>query len=53
MNADQRIVLVVGRRGRGGFLAQVMGSVSGACVAHAHCPVLVVGDSSGKQQPGE
>jgi nucleotide-binding universal stress UspA family protein len=45
-------LLVVGRRGGGGFLAQVMGSVSGACVAHAHCPGLVVGDSSGTQQPG-
>lgn len=45
-------LLVVGRRGSGGFLAQVMGSVSGACVAHAHCPVLVVGDSTGQQPPG-
>lgn len=40
-------LLVVGRRGRGGFLAQIMGSVSGACVAHAHCPVLVVGQGAG------
>lgn len=41
-------LLVVGRRGRGGFLGQVMGSVSSACSAHAHCPVVVVGeDGSG------
>jgi len=46
-------LLVVGRRGRGGFLAQIMGSVSGACVAHAHCPVLVVGDDEDKRQAGE
>ncbi|TDL40035.1 universal stress protein [Arthrobacter nitrophenolicus] len=33
------LLLVVGRRGHGGF---VPGSVSSACVSHAHCPVLVV-----------
>ncbi len=44
-------LLVVGRRGRGGFLTQVMGSVSGACVAHAQCPVLVVGEGAGNHQP--
>lgn len=39
-------LLVVGRRGKGGFLHQVMGSVSGACAAHSHCPVLVVGQGA-------
>ncbi len=46
-------LLVVGRRGRGGFLAQVMGSVSGACAAHAHCPVLIVGPGAGEPRTAE
>ncbi|MGX1161271.1 nucleotide-binding universal stress UspA family protein [Arthrobacter sp. SLBN-100] len=40
-------LLIVGRRGHGSF---VPGSVSSACVSHAHCPVLVVhgaGNSGG------
>ncbi len=35
-------MLVVGRRGHGGFLGMHLGSVSSACVSHADCPVLVV-----------
>lgn len=35
-------LLVLGRRGFGGFKGLLMGSVSSACTAHAHCPVVIV-----------
>ncbi len=35
-------LLVVGRRGHGGFLGMHLGSVSQHCVNGAHCPIVVV-----------
>jgi len=40
--AKEADLLVVGNRGHGGFTDALIGSVSGRCVHHANCPVVVV-----------
>src|SRR5699024_8696549 len=43
VDVSERVhLMIVGARGRGGFLGRVLGSVSMALPAHAKCPTIVV-----------
>lgn len=44
-------LLVVGSRGRGGFVGLLLGSVGAHCARHSPCPVAIVKPPAGDEQP--
>jgi nucleotide-binding universal stress UspA family protein len=50
VQTDTADLLVLGRRGTGGFEGLLLGSTAGHCARHATCPVVVV-PSDGKAAP--